>query len=265
MNYYPFHIGDYASATRHLTWDEDMAYRRLIDAYYTRETPIPSELRQVYRLVMATTPEQREAVDTVLVEFFTETPDGWINNRCDEEIAAFKTKSEKASQSAQARWRNANAMQTQSERNANASTEPCERIETPCEGNAPKTNTKTNISTTNVVDKPHVKRASPAKPEDVSETVWADFLATRKAKRSLLTETALQGIRREAEKAAMSLEDALQMICTRGWQSFKADWARGQTHGTGRPLTAAENYVAQKNAMRGNDERTVTGTAVRVA
>lgn len=122
-----------------------------------------------------------------------------------------------------------------------------------------------DISTTDVVDKPHVKRASPAKPEDVSETVWADFLATRKAKRSLLTETALQGIRREAEKADMSLEDALQMICTRGWQSFKADWARGQTHGTGRPLTAAENYVAQKNAMRGNDERTVTGTAVRVA
>ena len=25
MNYYPFHIGDYVSATRHLTWDEDAA------------------------------------------------------------------------------------------------------------------------------------------------------------------------------------------------------------------------------------------------
>jgi len=263
MNYYPFHIGDYASATRHLTWDEDMAYRRLIDAYYTRETPIPIEKRQAYRLVMATTPEQRQAVDTILEEFFTETPDGWINSRCDEEIAAFKIKSQKASQSAQSRWRNANAVQTDSERNANASTNKCERIETVCEGNAP--NTKTNISTTNVVDKPHAKRASLAKPDDVSETVWADFLAIRKAKKSPLTETALQGIRREAEKVAMSLEDALHMSCTRGWQSFKADWARGQTHGTGRQLTAAENYVAQKKAMRGNDERTVNGTATRVA
>lgn len=122
-----------------------------------------------------------------------------------------------------------------------------------------------DISTTDVVDKPHAKRASLAKPDDVSETVWADFLAIRKAKRSPLTETALQGIRNEAEKVAMSLEDALHMSCTRGWQSFKADWARGQTHGAGRPLTAAENYVAQKNAMRGNDERTVNGTATRVA
>lgn len=256
MNYYPFHIGDYASATRHLTWDEDMAYRRLIDAYYTRETPIPSELRQVYRLVMATTPEQREAVDTVLVEFFTETPDGWINNRCDEEIAAFKTKSEKASQSAQARWRNANAMPTQSERNANASTEPCERIETPCEGNAPKTNTKTNISTTNVVDK----------PQDVDQLVWIDFLALRKAKKAPLTLTAIAGIRREAEKASITLEAALTMCCTRGWQSFRAEYIKDQpVRQSGRPLTAAENYVAQKNAMRGNDERTVNGTATRVA
>ena len=256
MNYYPFHIGDYASATRHLTWDEDMAYRRLIDAYYTRETPIPLDTRQAYRLVMATTPEQREAVDTVLVEFFTETPDGWINNRCDEEIAAFRIKSEKASQSAQARWRNANAMQTQSERNANASTEPCERIETPCEGNAPKTNTKTNISTTKVVDK----------PQDVDQLVWIDFLALRKAKKAPLTLTAIAGIRREAEKASITLEAALTMCCTRGWQSFRAEYIKDQpARQGGRPLTAAENYVAQKNAMRGNDERTVNGTATRVA
>lgn len=146
MNYYPFHIGDYASATRHLTWDEDMAYRRLIDAYYTREAPIPTDMRQVYRLVMATTEDQRLAVDTILNEFFTYTDDGWVNTRCDSEIEAFRIKSTKASQSAQSRWRNANGKQTDSERNANASLNVCERIETGCEGNAPKTNPKTNIS-----------------------------------------------------------------------------------------------------------------------
>ena len=32
MNYYPFHIGDYLSATRHLSWDEDHAYRRLLES-----------------------------------------------------------------------------------------------------------------------------------------------------------------------------------------------------------------------------------------
>ena len=45
MNYYAFHIGDYASATRHLSWIEDAAYRRLIDCYYVREVPFPTDKR----------------------------------------------------------------------------------------------------------------------------------------------------------------------------------------------------------------------------
>ncbi len=263
MNYYPFHIGDYASATRHLTWDEDMAYRRLIDAYYTREIPIPADRRQAYRLVMATTTEQREAVDTVLVEFFTETEDGWINSRCDVEISAFRTKSEKATQSAQARWRNAKAMPTDSERNANASQNTCERTETSCEGNAPKTNTNTNISTTNVVDKR--KRDVVQKPVDVSQEVWDSFSAIRKAKRAPISQIAIDGISREANKAGITLEQALTVCCERGWQSFKAEYVKESARPNGRPLTAAENYVAQKNAMRGNDERTVNGSAIRIA
>ena len=77
MNYYPFHIGDYASATRHLSWVEDAAYRRLLDVYYVREEPLPVDVRQVYRLVVASTDEQREAVDVVLGEFFKLTEDGY--------------------------------------------------------------------------------------------------------------------------------------------------------------------------------------------
>ena len=138
MNFYPFHIGDYASATRHLTWEEDLAYRRLIDAYYTREAPIPLDKRQAYRLVCASTNDQREAIDSVLGEFFIETEQGYTHKRCDEEIAIKIAKSEKAARSAKARW---NAEQendaSHSERNANASEELCERIGIDCEGNAP--------------------------------------------------------------------------------------------------------------------------------
>lgn len=148
MNFYAFHLGDYVSATAHLTWDEDMAYRRLLDAYYSREAPIPLDQRQAYRLARASTQEQREAVDSVLQEFFEETESGWLHSRCESEIHAVAGKRDKASQSAKARWRKANAMPTQcevtadamrteSERNANASENPCERIENGCEGNAP--------------------------------------------------------------------------------------------------------------------------------
>jgi len=55
MNYYPFHIGDFLSATKHLSWIEDAAFRRLLDVYYTTEKPLPNDLRAVCRLVLAST------------------------------------------------------------------------------------------------------------------------------------------------------------------------------------------------------------------
>ena len=104
MNYYPFHIGDYVSATRHLSWDEDAAFRRLLDAYYIKEGPLPLELRAVFRLVVAASQEQREAVETVLREFFVETADGWANKRADAELIAMREKQQKQRDRANARW-----------------------------------------------------------------------------------------------------------------------------------------------------------------
>ena len=104
MNYYPFHIGDYASATRHLSWDEDCAYRRLLDAYYTSEKPLPLEERSICRLVLATTPEQRQAVMTVLSEFWERTDAGWVNRRADAEIAEMRIKQQKQRDKANKRW-----------------------------------------------------------------------------------------------------------------------------------------------------------------
>jgi uncharacterized protein YdaU (DUF1376 family) len=104
LNYYPFHIGDYVSATRHLSWEEDAAYRRLLDTYYTSEKPLPKDIRAVCRLVLATTDSQREAVSIVLSEFFVETDDGWINSRADEEIEVMKEKQQKQRDKANKRW-----------------------------------------------------------------------------------------------------------------------------------------------------------------
>ena len=63
-----------------------------------------------------------------------------------------------------------------------------------------------------------------ATPDGVSESVWSDFLKVRKAKKSPMTETALEGISREAEKAGWSLEDAIRECASRGWVGFKAEW-----------------------------------------
>ena len=74
---------------------------------------------------------------------------------------------------------------------------------------------------------PRTKRATQIeKPSGVSEQVWDDFLALRKAKRAPLSATALATIVKEAEKAAMHIEEALTECVTRGWQSFKAEWIK---------------------------------------
>ena len=61
---------------------------------------------------------------------------------------------------------------------------------------------------------------------DVSQQVATDFMAIRKARRAPLTQTALQGIRSQAEKAGITLENALRVCVERGWQSYKAEWDR---------------------------------------
>jgi len=90
VNYYEHHIRDYDAATSHLTWDEDLAYSRLIRWYYRKEHPLPVDVKEVCRQVRATSKSQREAVGSVLREFFSLRDDGWHNPTCDDVIKRFK-------------------------------------------------------------------------------------------------------------------------------------------------------------------------------
>ena len=98
MNYYEHHIGDYAEATAHLSFVEDAAYSRLIRKVYATEKPLPADIKAAQRLIGARTKEERDAVETVLHEFFTLHDDGWHNKRCDEEIARYKEGDEEREQ-----------------------------------------------------------------------------------------------------------------------------------------------------------------------
>ena len=100
MNYYPFHVGDYAAHTAHLDLLEDLAYRRMLDLYYLRECALPHDPAEVARLIRmrGNVPE----VTAVLREFFTEFEGGWVNGRCEEEILRMKDKQTKAKASAEA-------------------------------------------------------------------------------------------------------------------------------------------------------------------
>lgn len=86
MNFYKHHIGDYAQATAHLSFVEDAAYSRMIRKYYAEEKPLPADIKAIQRLIGARTREEKQAVEDILREFFTQESDGWHNKRCDSEL-----------------------------------------------------------------------------------------------------------------------------------------------------------------------------------
>lgn len=90
MNYYPHHIGDFNSATRHLTRVERSIYRDLIDIYYDTEAALPADMDRLCRLAIARSDEERTAVAQVLQEFFVQTDAGWTHDRCEREIAKYR-------------------------------------------------------------------------------------------------------------------------------------------------------------------------------
>lgn len=101
-NHYPRHVGDITQATFGLSLSEFGAYDRLLDAYYSSETPLPLSQSERWRLAGAIAKGDRAAVDYIVGRFFTEKPDGWHNKRADEEIAAYRGKSDAAKASAKA-------------------------------------------------------------------------------------------------------------------------------------------------------------------
>lgn len=150
MIYFPFHMGDYAAHTAHLEPMEDLAYRRMLDAYYLRETPLPLDVAEVARLIRMR--GNQAEVQAVLSEFFEQTPEGWRHGRCEEEIARMQDKQAKARASAAAsvNARKANAQRTLNERSAD--------VELP-------TPTPTPITTSNeVVDSGSAQRSEPPTP-----------------------------------------------------------------------------------------------------
>lgn len=102
MNYYSFHLGDYAAHTRHLSLLEDLAYRRMLDLYYTTEAPLPSDPAKVARLIGMR--EHMQEVTDVLSEFFTKSDAGHTSSRCDREIETYRAKAERAKSANKARW-----------------------------------------------------------------------------------------------------------------------------------------------------------------
>jgi uncharacterized protein YdaU (DUF1376 family) len=129
MHYYPHHIGDFIKDTANLNDHQMVTYLRMIWAYYADEKPFADECDSIAFAMRS----DEKTVRLLLRHYFELREDVWHHQRCDRELEAFYSKSEKARESAKKRWANkhqkmqnqpeinANAMRTHNETNANAS------------------------------------------------------------------------------------------------------------------------------------------------
>lgn len=208
MNFYPFHIGDYATHTGHLEPMEDLAYRRILDLYYLREAPLPAEPAEVARLIRMK--GHVDEVERVLKEFFfVAAIDGlWHSDRCDNEIERMQQKQSKAKASAEASVaaRRAKAEQSLSERSTKARRKPSE-------GSA--TNTNTNTNTSSVTD---VTEA----PDGLDLQAWERWVEYRKGIGKPLKPASMPA----AQKAMAAFGDqqaaVVEQSIANGWQGLFA-------------------------------------------
>lgn len=228
MHYYQFNIGDYASHTRHLTPMEDLVYRRLLDIYYLHEQPLNECSTTVARLINLR--GQEAEVEMILKEFFQLVPgSGWINFRADEEISKYKNRLESASK--------AGKVSAERRLNARSTTVQLNKNQEPITKNQEKTekafDAVRHLVSLGVVDQ-----------------VAKDYVKQRKKKPTM---TAINRLEKEARKANISLQQALEICCARGWEGFNADWIRdkrqqltGQQSAwltiTGQTLTSEDDY-----------------------
>lgn len=116
MHYYQFNIADYRSATVHLSNEEDLAYRRLLDMYYDMETKIPLDTQWVARRIRVET----TVVQDVLNDMFDRHEDGYFHARCQETIEHYHAMAEKNRANGKLGGRRKNPVGSDSQPNAKA-------------------------------------------------------------------------------------------------------------------------------------------------
>lgn len=248
MNYYSHHIGDYLVDTAHLSILEDGVYRRLMDRYYTTEQAITADEQALFRVLRARTEDEKDAVRVVLAEFFVLTDAGWTHKRCESEIAAYKAKSEKAKESANQRWNkgsNADAMPSQSERNADAML----------------TNNQEPITINQKPVKEKTSAAPKYSPIDdliakgVDSQIAADWITVRKGKKAAATKTSIDEVLLKITSAGLTIDAGLRICCERGWAGFNSEWLQNSQA----RASPAAPYESAKDRSRREASAKLTG------
>lgn len=239
MNFYKRFIGDIQAKTGGLTLAEFGAYDRLLDHYYSTEQAIPAD--KVYRICRAMSAPERAAVDAVLAEFFELTPQGYIQSKADEVIAKALPLIEAARANGKKGGR-PKKPKTQQEPSGLPDQNPAgTQAEPSLKASQSQSQSQSQIPSL----RSGRESADALAALGVPPQLLADYMEVRKTKRAgKLTDTAIDGLKREADKAGISLFDAVTACCEYSWIGFNAGWYADRQQSKARNGSAGNKHSA---------------------
>lgn len=247
MNYYSHNIGDFAVETKYMTFEQKGLYIDMVDRYLSTGKPLDSHwVSTIKRLA------SEGAVDAVLMLCFEERDGLFYSERCEKIIADYEAMAEKNRRNAQKRVKKT-VVEEGKEPTGESAPIAWQPTGNPLAAQSPLTNNHKPITNNHKEEKKETKKKSAApkapkaapveKPDDVSDQVWTEWLALRKAKRAQVTPFILDRIRKQAEqvpaKYGFTFEDALLMMIDGQWTGFEAEWVVNRLSRTGGRATAA--------------------------
>lgn len=197
VNYYTYHIGDYRTATAHLSLDEDATYKRLLDYQYDKECPIPDDPAVMARRLRS----NEKLVSAMLAEFFTLTDAGWINKRVWDEIGKHQEFIDKQKHNG----RKGGRVKTQAEPNANPT--PTLPI--------PNTHTPILKKAINFEKLPETLKT------DAFQDAWKRFVAYRAERKKPIYQSSMEAkwLQMESWGSDMAVQ-SIENTIANGWQGI---------------------------------------------
>lgn len=235
MHYYTHNIGEFAAKTRFMSPEEIGIYVILKDEYLLSGMRLACD-----RIATLMPPECDGSLTRVLKRFFVEEDGFYVCREFDEELDNFKDRGSINAQNAKKRWEK---RKQASDSDANV----CEPHATCTDSHAnecltnnqePITNNQEPITSNQKPEKEEA-RSKPArrpapklvKPEGVSDGVWDEWQALKRKLCKSCSQRMVDAIDREAQRAGMTVEEAMVYQLEKGWKGFEAEWVlrdRGQ-------------------------------------
>jgi uncharacterized protein YdaU (DUF1376 family) len=222
MHYYYHHIGDFIKDTSFLTNEELGIYMKLIWLYYDSESPLENNPSTLAIKIGAR--DKVNQVEGILNLFFKLENNKWHQSRCNRELENYKKLSESGKKGAEKRWGNHR-----------------ESIATPLPPHSHPNATLIATNNQEPITKNHIKDITPV---GVSDSVFNDYLKIRKAQKKPWTSTAQKLMENEAKKAGISLQEAMEVCCARGWIGFKAEWHKPDEKKLGQLPLGTDQQIA---------------------